>query len=309
MLNIDLDLDKNEIILENGESHLTILPKCGAILNKWLFNTVEIIDGYESTEDFVQNCENKGFRSVKLSPYVCRIQKDGYQLNGVEYPIGKYKLNGLSIHGLLYNVPFTVKDSFIGSKGATVILSHNYNGNDAGYPFLYELEVSYTLDKNNQLTITTKFTNKSGETIPVADGWHPYFKIGEKVDDLIMQLNTNEMVVFDETLIPTGALTPYEKFKGPKHIENTELDNCFVVADIQNPVVGTFINENARLKIEISNIENYPYFQIYTPPHRQSIAFENLSAPPDAFNNKMGLKMLKPNETVEFTCAYKVSEL
>lgn len=309
MLNIDLDLDKNEIILDNGESQLTILPKCGGILNQWLFNTIDIIDGYEHTEDFMENCENKGFRSVKLSPYVCRIQKDGYSLNGVQYPIGKYKLNGLSIHGLLYNEVFTVKDSFIGSKGATVILEHHYNGNDEGYPFAYEMLVNYTLDKNNELTIATKFTNKSTETIPVADGWHPYFKIGDKVDELKMKLNTNRMVVFDGSLIPTGELNSYEKFATSELIGNTELDNCFTVADIDNPLVGTITNEASGIKIEISNFENYPYFQIYTPPHRQSIAFENLSASPDAFNNKMGLKMLQPNETVQFTCGYKVAKL
>jgi len=47
---------------------------------------------------------------------------------------------------------------------------------------------------------------------------------------------------------------------------------------------------------------------VYTPPHRKSIAIENLSAAPDVFNNKMGLQVLEPDEQATFATIYQISE-
>ena len=44
--------------------------------------------------------------------------------------------------------------------------------------------------------------------------------------------------------------------------------------------------------------------QFYTPDDRKKIAIENLSSAPDAFNNKMGLQILEPQETINFITSY-----
>jgi aldose 1-epimerase len=49
--------------------------------------------------------------------------------------------------------------------------------------------------------------------------------------------------------------------------------------------------------------------QIYTPEDRKSIAIENLSSAPDAFNNGMGLLVLEPGETKMFTTTYQIVPL
>jgi galactose mutarotase-like enzyme len=46
---------------------------------------------------------------------------------------------------------------------------------------------------------------------------------------------------------------------------------------------------NANFRLTIEPDKEYPILQIYIPPHRNSIAIENLSGAPDNFNNKMGL--------------------
>ena len=53
-------------------------------------------------------------------------------------------------------------------------------------------------------------------------------------------------------------------------------------------------DENSGLQLTIKAGQSYPYLQVYTPPHRKSIAVENLSSPPDAFNNGMSLIIAKP---------------
>jgi aldose 1-epimerase len=45
--------------------------------------------------------------------------------------------------------------------------------------------------------------------------------------------------------------------------------------------------------------------QFYTPDDRKKIAIENLSSAPDAFNNKMGLHVLEPQDTINFSTSYQ----
>jgi aldose 1-epimerase len=69
------------------------------------------------------------------------------------------------------------------------------------------------------------------------------------------------------------------------------------------------MNKEKNIQVEIHTDESYPYLQIYTPPHRKSIAIENLSSAPDSFNNELGFKTLMPGESTIFTTAYKISTI
>jgi aldose 1-epimerase len=68
-------------------------------------------------------------------------------------------------------------------------------------------------------------------------------------------------------------------------------------------------DEGKGLSVEIFPDKSYPYLQIYTPEDRKSIAIENLSSAPDAFNNGMGLLVLEPGETKVFTTTYQIVPL
>ena len=78
-------------------------------------------------------------------------------------------------------------------------------------------------------------------------------------------------------------------------------DNCFTLNFAECQPMCVIRNPRKKVQIEIHPERSYPYLQIYTPDHRKSIAIENLSGAPDAFNNGMGLKVLAPGETANFT--------
>ena len=61
------------------------------------------------------------------------------------------------------------------------------------------------------------------------DGWHPYFTLGDTVDELQLEFQSDEMVEFDSELIPTNNLIPYVEFNSLKKIGNTFFDNCFTL--------------------------------------------------------------------------------
>ncbi|MEP7108117.1 MAG: aldose 1-epimerase [Ferruginibacter sp.] len=313
-----------EVSIENGFDKIVlkdtlsgtsvdIIPSCGASLHAFrvLHNnsSINVIDHFESAEDFAGNVTSKGFKSCKLSPFACRLNNATYRFGGKEYTIKKFLLNESALHGLLYDAGFTVTDQYADEVSAGVALRFSYTGSDQGYPFYYDCVVAYHLKRDNELTIVTEIINKDSGLIPIQDGWHPYFTLGGKIDSLELEFQSKEMLVFNEALIPTGELLPYQEFGSLRKINDCFLDNCFTVNFAESQPLCVLRDAEKRVQIEIRPDKHYPYLQIYTPPHRNSIAIENLSAAPDAFNNKMGIIVLQPGENIIFTTTYKITPL
>lgn len=283
----------------------------GALLNGFSIATAankkNVIDGFASPQDAVENITN-GFKSAKLSPFVCRMKNGEYVHQGTAHKIKKYFLGDSAIHGLLYDATFTIKDSGADDGKAYVTLAYKYNKKEEGFPFAFSMEVSYMLSEENKLAVITKVTNTGVGEMPLSDGWHPYFCLGETVNDLKVEFNSKEMIEFTDELIPSGNKIPYNTFSSFKTFGDTFLDNCFVLEQTKE-VACSIKDETSGLQLDIIPDASYPYLQIYTPPHRKSIAIENLSSVPDAFNNGMGLIMAKPGEAYTFATAYQLKTL
>ena len=298
---------------EDTGTIVEVIPACGAILhsfavmhNKKLFN---IVDSYASKKEFEHEMEAKGFKSAKLSPYVCRMKEGKYNYGEKNYKVNKFYLGADAIHGLIYDAPFTITSQQADKEMAVLELLYHYQGNDAGYPFIYDCKVVYELKKNNSLSITTTVTNKDKGMIPVCDGWHPYFSFGGSIDDKQLEFQSKEILEFDNSLIPTGKLIPYQEFGSLKKIGTALLDNCFTVNFAECQPLLVFRDPIKKLQLEIYPDKSYPYLQLYTPPHRQNLAIENLSAAPDAFNNGFGLISLPAGEQVSFVTTYQIREI
>ncbi|OGU30622.1 MAG: hypothetical protein A2057_02065 [Ignavibacteria bacterium GWA2_35_9] len=82
------------------------------------------------------------------------------------------------------------------------------------------------------LICTTRIINNSKNTVPLSDGWHHYFDLGIKVDELELKLNVPEIVKLDLRNIPTGEKEFYNNFRIPKKIGNSQFDSCFKIAVI-----------------------------------------------------------------------------
>jgi aldose 1-epimerase len=268
-----------------------------------LFN---VIDGYHDLGELEREM-GRSFKGPKLSPFPCRIDAGKYRFEEKEYEFSDLFGDGNAIHGLLYDKSFTITNESKGESSASVSLEYNYNKEQPGYPFVYKCLVRYVLHPGNLLEVQTTVTNEDERTIPIADGWHPYFRLGGKVDDWWMQFNAASMVEFTERLIPTKRLLKYDSFSRPRLIGHTQLDNCWVLESGKTSPACELFNPDNGIRISFCTDAGYPYLQIYTPPGRESIAVENLSAAPDSLNNKMGLILLPPGDSQTFTVNYKVS--
>ncbi len=305
----------DKIILkdERAGTYAEIIPSCAAILHAFTViadgKEFNVIDSYDSANDFKDNLTSKGFLGTKLSPFVCRINKGNYKFAGKDFHIQKYYDRNNALHGLLYDQSFTITNQQENEDRAKVSIKHEYRAGDSGYPFKYDCIVTYELEKNNKLNVFTEVINKDKALIPIQDGWHPYFKLDTKIDDLQLQFRSYEMVEFNDELMPTGNLIPYKEFDKPKNIGNTLLDNCFTLNFSEGQPICLLQNTEKKIQVEIHTDESYLYLQLYTPSHRNSIAIENISGAPNAFNNGMGFKTLSPGESSSFKTSYKITLL
>ena len=309
--------------IENGFSIVTlsnldasccaeIVPTCGGILHSFSIATKDgfhnAIDSYNNYEEYKLSKEALGFKSAKMNPFVCRVKDGKYNFDDKNYELNKFKLGDHAIHGLIYDAEFEVKEMISNEDFARLTISYSYNRNFDGYPFKYDVEIQYELRKNNELYIKTYIKNEDDVAIPMADGWHPYFTLGDSIDDCLLEFQTGTELVFSDDMIPTGEEIEYEKYTGLRKIGDEKFDHCFRLNRNTCQPLAVLRNPKKGLELQIKPGIAYPFLQIYTPPHRKSIALENLSAPADCFNNGIGLKILQPQETLALSTCFVLKE-
>jgi aldose 1-epimerase len=304
-------IDINEIDTFKGirikdsetQSYIEIITK-GGLLNAWVIKDLNQSLHIIASNDFSngwKDFETNGFKSGKMSPFACRLNKGKYSYGNKEYNIDKFYLSKHAIHGILYDAPFSIISTSVTEEAATVSLQYHYNGEDAGFPFKYSMEIKWGLQKNNLVTVQTTVTNNSAQIIPMTDGWHPYFMLGTSIDDCVLSFTCAGQLEYDADLLPTRKIVAENSFEKGKLLNGIALDNGYLMQEKGNYCTV----ENAKYKLQVTPITNYPYLQLYTPPDRKSIAIENLSGAPDCFNNKMGLQELQPQKKIIFETAYQ----
>lgn len=278
----------------------SIIPEYGANVNSLILSRNnrlhEIIYSDKNTKELHANC---CYRGAKLIPFPNRINNGKYKFQEKSYQLElNHEEEKHAIHGFVYNQPFTVNNVVTESNFAKIDLEYDYNGDKKGYPFKLKVLVNYILC-NEGFRVNTMIINVSGQRIPVGDGWHPYFSMSEKIDDLKLKIPSSTKIEVDSRMIPTGETTVYSGFQDFETINDTSFDTGFVVnqssdatTSLYSPKTDTTIN----LWQESEN-GKYRYLQIYTPPDRKSIAIEPMSCMTDAFNNQNGLVVLEPGDS------------
>jgi aldose 1-epimerase len=298
---------------ESGE-FVSILPYLGGSINQMVLRNgkelVEIIDGYASPEDAQENLMTT-FKGSNLFPFPNRIADGKYTFRGqnLQLPLN-FPQEKNAIHGLIYDKELKVIDKEDGEIGCKLLFEYKADETE-GYPFQYHLKVSYRFTENHGFECKVKVTNLIDQSIPVGHGWHPYFRLGNvPIKELYLSFPAKEILKVDKRNIPTGETIPYGNFNKSKLIGDTILDNCFHLTEEDGKAEITIMNSDQNMGYKIwqeTGIYKYNYLQVYTPPHRRSIAIEPMTCAPDAFNNKSGLIVLSPLES--FTAQWGIIKL
>ena len=300
------------ILKDAGTNSFVEVYNYGALLNNFTSEhdgqAINVIDGFSSPAEATEKL-TPFFKSAKLSPFVCRVKNAKYTFGEGNYLLSKYSSHSNALHGLIYDAYFSVAETFSDDSKASVKLGFDYGSDLEGYPFRYKCIVQFILTAGNTLTVSSTIINTDEQPMPVVDGWHPYFTLGDTIDQYQVEFQSKEMLEFDESLIPTGNLIPYQEFGSLKNFGPTLFDNCFTLNFAECQPMCVIRHPQKKVQIEFHPDNSYPYLQIYTPDHRKSIAIENLSGAPDAFNNGMGLKVLAPKEEATFTTKFIIRSI
>ena len=293
---------------ESTQEHASIIPNFGANLINLVLNngiqSYQVIDGTVTPHELVINAV---YKSSKLAPFPNRINKGKYSFKNQDYEL-LTNMPPHAIHGLVFDKDFSITSQSATDSEATLSLTYQYQRETVGYPFSFDLQIDYLLNKNG-LTMTTHMTNTGTEALPVGDGWHLYFRCPSNIDDCLLTLPSETILVPDATLIPTGVDKPYTDFNTSKIFSNTTFDDCFTISQknkIAEVVLTDVAHDLSVISWQETGDNKYNFLQIYSPSHRKSLAIEPMTCQPDAFNNGEGVIVLQPQENKQWQCGVKV---
>ncbi|MEN9611718.1 MAG: hypothetical protein RLZZ628_2532 [Bacteroidota bacterium] len=277
-----------------GNAFSTV-PQYGSCLLDLKFHHQSVLDGYKTADELI---ENKWAKNVILAPFPNRLRDGSYEHRGIirSFPIKKSSGNN-AIHGFCRDAPMTVESVKMDADHAEIVCTHAYSGEHPAYPFRFSLKTVLTL-RGTTFTMGMYVTNLDTQSMPVGLGWHPYFRFeGAAANDISMQMPDCQLIVVDDRMLPTGKKVLFEDFKTLRKIDETRLDTGFVLNEGSETNATVILKyQNKKLKYW-QNSQNWRFLQVFTPPHRQSVAVEPMSCAADAFNTADGLKILMPEET------------
>lgn len=271
----------------------SVVPERGANVLDIHFSGKNILDGYNTPEELEAA---KWGKSVLLFPFPNRLDQGRYEWLGKQYqfPVNNAATEN-AIHGFVRDEAFEVEYVFLAKDHASILCKYTYLGTRHYYPFSFSLEVEFMIHDNGTFTLEAACHNLSDQPIPIGFGWHPYFRLTGKADDHLMQLPACEQVAINERMIPTGGRSKFVDFQRKKRVGDTFLDNCFCNEKTSGSYKMTLEGAGHRIDVK-ANARQFPFFQVFTPPHRESVALEPMTCNVDAFNNLQGLVTLAPDK-------------
>lgn len=236
-----------------------------------------------------------GKSSPVLFPIVGTLKNGIYSYDNKVYHLPR--------HGFARDYNFKVEEV---SNSQLVFSLESYKETIEVYPFLFRLEIIYTL-LDNSLQVEYKVENLSDvETMYFSLGAHPAFKVGIKADDFfdysLLFNKDNELKV---NCLKDGLLTPD---KNTIKLSNQKLNldyklfenDALVLLDMKSDKITLMNNEDKNMLT--FEFENFPYFGLWTVKDSGFICLEPWAGVADfdshdqQLENKTGINTLKPNE-------------
>ena len=308
------------VLKRDDGAEFKILSGFGAGLNAWRVPNgnalLDLLFGYRdgSTLHKIAPDTNAGCR---LAPFPGRVAYAKFNWNGKDYQL----VNNVSwaphaLHGFLQNKEWAFKSFESDSEKCVAVFTCDWPGAFAGFPFPFRATNKITFT-GESFTVESTVKNIGNATMPYSEGWHPYFSLGQKIDELTMGLPESDFAELDKADIPTGNFHADKRFVGGRAIGDEFINDCFCLGtDFAGKDAG---NQDGRAEVTLQGAngkitywqqaghEQYNAIQIYTPPDRMSIAIEPMTAEPDALNHHRGLIEIPAGEsrTFKFGASYK----
>ncbi|MDP3680135.1 MAG: aldose 1-epimerase family protein [Flavobacterium sp.] len=232
-----------------------------------------------------------GKHSPILFPIVGTLKNNSFHHNGMEYH--------LSRHGFARDMEFELTDA---TENSATFSIQSSDETLKVYPFEFELQLIYTLDKNN-LFIAYKVINKGKSTMPFAIGAHPAFALPNQFENYAIafeKVEPLEYYLLEDDLISnnTKQLEVHNK-QIPLTYDLFEND-ALIFKTLQSDSLTILENENPILRV---HFKDFPSLGIWTKMNAPFLCIEPWFGYSDTNENsgnlleKEGIQILKADET------------
>jgi aldose 1-epimerase len=292
---------------ETGE-FVSVLPNLGATVRELVLQCGgKLISVLEFPQSHEETLENKHYAGVKLIPFPGRIVDATYQFEGKTHKLKVNSSNNFAIHGFFVDKPYQLVKTKVSGNSASIVLTSAHDGRTKGYPFKFEVRLTYELT-GGSFTCVTEIRNTDSKPIPIGDGWHPYFKTSGSVRRLRLSMPAHSVVEVTPMKVPTGEMRKPVPIRSTLPLSNKRLDSVFDFGAKRQKVTTKLIDRKLGVEIQLwqeSGAGRYRFLILYRPASGTSVAIEPWTCAPNSFNNGMGLIILKPGRV--FRASYGVT--
>jgi len=271
---------------------LAIAPSVGNMAYSWTLRGRNFLHfPYNSVADFAK--QPRLCAVPFLGPWANRIDGDFFWANGKKYTfnagLGNLRLdsNKNPIHGLLN---FSKNWQLVEAKAdlnsawsASRLEFWRFPDLMAQFPFPHTLTMTYRL-REGVVEVETRIENHGTAPMPVAVGYHPYFRLHDTPrDQWHVHLAARDHMILNPQLIPTGESKPVE-LQDPQVLSGTQLDDVFGNLIRESDGRARFWVEGGRERVSVSYGPKYTTAVVYAPRGQEFICFEPMSAITNGFN-------------------------
>jgi aldose 1-epimerase len=276
-----------------SKTNVSILTSVGNIAFEMTVNGHNVLQWpYASLDEFRKR---PGFNGIPfLGPWANRLDEQAFYANGRRYAfdMGLGNVRGaIPIHGLLtFADAWKVVSVDADEVSARVTARLDFFREPLWmkqFPFAHTIEMTHALEKG-VLRVTTRVQNLSTLPMPVAIGFHPYFRLTDsKRDEWTISVGARSQWLLADTLVPTGETRPIEAFfpnPGGAALADYDLDHVFgdLVRDEAGRATMTLKGRKQALDVVVG--PNYRAMVIYAPKPQNFICFEPMAGITNAMN-------------------------
>jgi aldose 1-epimerase len=228
-----------------------------------------------------------------MGPWANRLDEQAFYANGKRYAFDMALGNVRGehpIHGFLSAAPWEVVEMKADDRSAWVTSRLEFFRHPewmAQFPFAHRMEMTHRL-KDGALEVLLRVDNLSVDPLPVAIGFHPYFRVGDAPRDAwTIALGARTEWILAPDKIPTGETRAIEqRFANPKAAVLRDHDLDHVFGDLIRDAAGAawMSVAGAKQKIDVVFGPNYRAAVVYAPKGREFICFEPMAGITDALN-------------------------